>query len=317
MTIPLESLSLQAQGEWFRELEDLGYADLWSAEAQDVDGFTPLVIASQWTQRVRLGCALFPVQTRGPALMAMSVAGLCQAAPGRVVVGLGSSSEFIVEHWNGIPYRKPYAHTRDMATFLREALGGERVTRDYECFSVRGFKLRREVPEPRPEILLGALRPGMLELAGRVGDGAILNWVTPDDVARIVPHVKKHGGEDVEIAARIFACPSEDAERVRTIGRGWIAGYFNVPTYRAQQEWLGRGPALEAMWRCWEQGDRAGALAAVPDEVVDGLYLHGAPEHVREQIDRYFEAGVDTVIVGILEAAIDARKAARLIAPRS
>lgn len=316
MTIPLETLPIHAQRDWVRELESLGYTDVWSTEAQDVDGFTPLVLASQWAPGLRLGCALFPVQTRGPALLAMSVAGLCQAAPGRVVVGLGSSSEFIVEHWNGIPFRKPYAHTRDVATFLREALTGARITKDYECFSVRGFHLRREVPEPHPKILLGALRAGMLELAGRVGDGAILNWVTPEDVARILPHVRKHGGDEAEIAARIFACPSEDAERVRAIGRGWIAGYFNVPTYRAQQEWLGRGPELETMWRLWGQGDRSGAMTAIPDEVVDGFYLHGSPERVREQIDRYFEAGVDTVIVGLLENAMDPRRASRLIAPR-
>jgi alkanesulfonate monooxygenase SsuD/methylene tetrahydromethanopterin reductase-like flavin-dependent oxidoreductase (luciferase family) len=96
----------------------------------------------------------------------------------------------------------------------------------------------------------------------------------------------------------------------------WIAGYLSVPTYRAQQEWLGRGPVFEEMWRLWEAGDRKGAMAAVPDEIADGFYLSGPGEHVREQIDRYFEAGVDTVIIGLLEGAVDGMQAARLIAPR-
>jgi probable F420-dependent oxidoreductase len=315
MTFPLESLPLLEQKEWARELEDRGYSDLWSLEAQDVDGFTPLVLASQWTRRMRLGCALFPVQTRGPALMAMSVAGMCEAAPGRFLLGIGSSSQFIVEAWNARPFQKPYAYTRDMALFLRAVLAGERIDQEYECFRVRGFHLRRRIESP-PPILLGALRPGMLELAGRVGDGVILNWVTPEDLPLLLPHIRKHGGAR-EIAVRVVACPSGEADRekARAVARGWIAGYFSVPTYRAQQEWLGRGPVFETMWKLWGEGDRRGAMAAIPEEVVDRFYLSGDPARVREQIQRYFDAGVDTVILGLLEGATDPRQASRALAP--
>lgn len=315
MTFPLESQPLLEQRSWVEELEAMGYSDLWSLEAQDVDGFSPLVLASQWSRTLRLGCALFPVQTRGPALMAMSVAGMCEAAPGRFVMGIGSSSSFIVENWNARPFEKPYQYTRDMALFLREALAGERVDREYESFRVQGFRLKRRIPEP-PPILLGALRPGMLELSGRVGDGVILNWVTPEDLPTLLPHIRKHGGVK-EVAVRIVVCPSGEASRdtARKIARGWIAGYFNVPTYRAQQEWLGRGPDFEPMWKLWGEGDRAGAMAAIPEAVADRFYLSGDPSRVREQIERYFAAGVDTVILGILEAAMDPRVASRLLAP--
>ena len=311
---PLESLPIHAQREWVQELEDLGYDDLWSGEAQDVDGFTPLAVAAQWTSAMRLGCALLPVQTRGPALMAMSAAALCEAAPGRFVMGIGSSSEFIVKHWNDRPFEKPYQYTRDMALFLDDVFRGERISRDYECFSIKGFKLKRKVA--KPPLLLGALRPGMLELSGRVGDGAILNWILPEDLPRILPHAKKHR-DDVEIAVRIFAAPTGDREKVRAVARGWIAGYLSVPTYRAQQEWLGRGPVFEEMWKRWGEGDRAGAMAAVPDEIADGFYPSGSGEEVRELIERYFDAGVDTVIVGLLEGAVDPIAASRALAPRS
>lgn len=310
---PLERVPIRDQKDWVRELEDLGYHDLWSGEAQDVDGFVPLALASQWSTSLRLGCALFPVQTRGPALMAMSVAALCDAAPGRFVMGIGSSSEFIVKYWNSIEFRKPYAYTRDMALFLREVLKGLPIAKDDECFSVKGFRLKRKI-EP-PPILVGALRPRMLELASRVGDGAILNWILPDDLPRILPHLRKHS-DTGEIAVRIFAAPDGDRERARAVARAWIAGYLSVPTYRAQQEWLGRGPLFAKMWKLWGEGDRAGAMAAVPAEIVDGFYPSGPAEEVREHISRYFAAGVDTVIIGLLEEAVDARAAARAIAPR-
>jgi len=314
VTIPFDGIPLGQQRAAFEELEARGYTDLWTAEAGGSDGFTPLVLASQWAPSLRLGCAIFPVFTRGPALLAMSVASLCQAAPGRVVVGLGSSSNVIVEQWNGIPFEKPYQRTRDTALFLREALRGEKVTHDYETFRVKNFRLGVAVPE-QPKILIAALRSGMLGLAGKVGDGAILNWLSAEDVRRVVPIVKRHGA-DKEIVARLFVCPNPDAEKVRAMGRMAVNAYLNVPVYRAFHEWLGREALLSGMWERWGAGDRKGAAAAIPDRVVDDLIIHGSPEQCREHIARYVEAGVDTPVLALLPLGIDPLRAARELAPR-
>jgi probable F420-dependent oxidoreductase len=313
MTIPLQTLPLRDHPGFVRELAALGYTDLWTSEAQDLDGLVPLALASEWAPRLRLGCACLPVQTRGPATLAMGILALCDAAPGRVVVGLGCSSEPIVTHWNALPFERPYQRTRDTLRFLRAALSGEKVDRAFETFAVRGFRMRRKA-DPAPPILVAALRQGMLELAGREGDGVILNYVTPEDLGQVVPLVKQHGAAR-EIAARIYVCPTRDAERVRAVARMSIAAYFNVPTYRAHQEWLGRGPLLGPMWEAWARGDRRGALAALPDEVVDAFYIHGPAERCRERIEAYREAGLDTPIVGLVEEAMDPREAARLLAP--
>jgi probable F420-dependent oxidoreductase len=314
VTIPFDGIPLGEQRASIEELAARGYTDLWTAEAGGSDGFTPLVLASQWAPSLRLGCAIFPVFTRGPALMAMSVASLCQAAPGRVVVGLGSSSNVIVEQWNGIPFVKPYQRTRDMALFLRQALTGEKVSQDYETFSVKNFRLGLKVPE-QPKILIAALRRGMLGLAGRVGDGAILNWLSAEDVRRVVPYVKQSGA-DKEIVARLFVCPNPDAEKVRAMGRMAVNAYLNVPVYRAFHEWLGREGLLHEMWEQWGAGDRRGAAAAIPDRVVDDLIIHGTPEQCREHIARYVEAGVDTPVLALLPLGVDPRQAARDLAPR-
>ena len=121
MTIPLDGVPLAAQREWIEELERLGYTDLWSAEAGGHDGLTPLALASVWAPSMRLGCAILPAYTRGPGLMAMSAASMCQAAPGRFVLGIGSSSNVIVERWNGIGFELPYQRTRDIVEVRHEA----------------------------------------------------------------------------------------------------------------------------------------------------------------------------------------------------
>lgn len=316
MTIPFDGIPLSEHGALFGELADLGYTDLWSSEANGTDAFTPLALASVHAPSVRLGTAIVPAYTRGPALMAMSVAALAEAAPGRVAFGIGTSSNVIVERWNAIPFEKPFQQTRDVVRFLRAALAGEKVTEDYESFAVKGFKLGR-VPAVQPQILVAALREGMLQLAGRESDGAIINWLSADDVATVAPIVQAAGdGSPKEVVARIFVCPSTDTDTVRGMARFAIAAYLNVPVYAAFHQWLGRGDRLQGMWDAWQAGDRKAATAAIPDDVVDELIVHGSPEACREHIERYHDNGVTTSAVAIMPFGIDVVQAARDLAPR-
>jgi probable F420-dependent oxidoreductase len=323
MTIPFDNVPLHEQRDWVVELADLGSTDVWSSEANGADAFTPLALASAWAPSLRLGTAIVPAFTRGPGCLAQSVGSLAQAAPGRVALGVGTSSNVIVEGWNGIPFERPYQRTRDMVRFLRRALTGEKVTAEYETFSVRGFKLGVVPPEPVP-ILVAALREGMLRLAGREGDGAIVNWLSADDVATVAPIVRRaaEGGANAadgtapEIVARIFVAPSDDADTVRGMGRFAIAAYLNVPVYAAFHEWLGRGDRLGDMWRLWGEGDLKAALAAIPDEVVDQLIVWGKPAECREHIQRYVDNGVSTPALALLPFGYDQRQAIRDLAPR-
>jgi len=314
MTVPLDGLPLSEHGEWYRELADLGYTDIWSSEANGTDAFTPLALAAAWAPTLRLGTAIVPAYTRGPGLLAMSAAALAEAAPGRVVIGVGTSSDVIVERWNDIPFDKPYQRTRDVVRFLRAAMRGEKMSEELETFKTRGFKVGR-VPEVQPKIMVAGLREGMLRLAGRESDGAIINWLSAEDVATVAPVVQDAGGGGKEIVARIFVCPSEDAETVRNMGRFAIAAYLNVPVYAAFHEWLGRGDQLKGMWEAWKAGDRKAALAAIPDSVVDDLIVHGPPEACREQIGRYFENGVTTSSLAVMPFGVDPRQAARDLSP--
>jgi len=251
MTVPLPG-HLHAQRDRLSELADLGYTDIWSAESDGADGFTPLALAAAWEPRLRLGTAIIPAYTRAPACMAQSAASLADAAPGRFALGLGSSSNVIVERWNGIPFEQPYRRVRDMVRFLREAFSGEKVSRKFDTFEVDGFRLGVR-PEVAPPVLVAALREQMLAMAGREADGVIINWLAPEDVPTVASVVHGAAGGDArEVVARIFVCPSERADVVREGARRAIAAYMNVPVYAAFQDWLGRGDALRPMWEAWQ-----------------------------------------------------------------
>jgi probable F420-dependent oxidoreductase len=309
LTIPLMGLPLAQHREIVAELEELGYTDAWSAETNGADAFTPLALASQWAPGLRLGPAIVPVYTRGPGLLAQQAATLAGLAPGRFVLGIGTSSPAIVQRWNGIPFEEPYQRVRDTLRFLRRALAGEKVTD--EALGVKGFKLDN-APETPPRIVLAALRPGMLRLAAREADGAITNWLSPQDVRQVRAEL---GGEK-ELLARIFVCPTPNAEEARALGRWMIAAYLTVPVYAAFHEWLGRGERLAAMNEAWAAGDRKAALDAVPDEVVDELVVHGPPEACRERVREYVDNGLDTPILAVLPSdGVKIPEAVRALAP--
>ena len=311
ITIPFDGVTLLEHKQSFHQLADLGYTDVWSAEVDGADGFTPLTLAALWESRLNLGVAVTPVFTRGPGLLAMSIAALAEVAGGRFTMGLGASSQPVVERWNGISYEKPYARTRDVLNFVKRALDGEKIDENFETFEVHGFKLSRPVLH-RPPILLGALRPGMLRLAGVEADGAILNWLSADDVTTC----RKEVGEGKTIAARLFVVPSTDADMARMIGRRMISSYLTVNAYAEFHRWLGRGEALQPMWDAWAEGNRKLANEVIPDSVVDELIIHGPYEACREHVLAYIEAGIQIPTLAIIPFGVDLKEAVEGLAPR-
>jgi probable F420-dependent oxidoreductase len=312
ITLPLAGLALPDHREIVTSLESLGYTDAWSAEGSGTDAFTPLALAAGWSQRLRLGTAIVPVFTRGPALLAMQAATIGALAPGRFVLGIGTSSPVIVAQWNGIEFDRPYQRCRDTLRFLRRALAGEKVTEDYETFSVHGFRLE-QAPATPPGLALAALRPGMVRLAAAESDAVITNWLAPADV----PKVRAVAGAGHELVARIFVCPTADAAVAREIGRRLIAGYLTVPVYAQFHAWLGRGEVIKPMLDAWAAGDRRAALAAIPDSLVDELVVHGEPGACRDRVAQYQAQGLDTPVIAVIPApGVDVPGAVRALAPR-
>ena len=303
LSVPLDGFTLAEHGPLAREAEQLGYTDAWSFEVDGIDCFTPLAAVAVATQ-MRVGTAIANVYTRGPATLAVSAAGLAELAPGRFCLGIGAGSQPIVETWNGGRFERPATRVREMAQILRRALAGERVVFGGETLSVNGFRLTRPPAEPVP-IHIAALRPGMLRVAGEVGDGAIINWLAADDVPRSVQVVReaaRKAGRDpdsVEITARLLINVDPPSPASDLAVRRQVAGYLNVPVYRAFHEWLGRREALGPMWEAWTSGDRKAAVAAIPDKVVGDLIIRGSMREIRAHVQRYLDAGVDTAFLSV------------------
>src|SRR3982750_246520 len=168
LTLPLPGITLADHEEHVERAEAAGYTALWRGETAGPDGFTPLTLSAAWTDEMRLGTGIVGVFQRGPALLAQEAAALASGSRGRFVLGIGSSSDRIVEGWNGIPFEKPLSKVRETLDFLDSALAGERTA--------TGFKLEAPPAQPLP-IVLAALRGRMLELAVERASGAFTNFL--------------------------------------------------------------------------------------------------------------------------------------------
>ena len=289
-----------------RRAEALGYSTVWAAEAGTNDAFALLAACASTTSTVELATGVLPVFTRTPALMAQSAATLQDWSGGRFALGLGVSSQTIVTRWNGMPYDRLLDRMREYVSIVRELLTWEKVSRSSELYPVDGYRLLLRVPSPPPPILVGALNPGMLRLAGEISDGALLNWIgspaVPDALAAVAEGA---GGEPRRNAVFVRACVTSDVDAARAWARREVMGYVIVPAYRRAFGTQGWASVCADAMALWDAGDRKGAAASLPDEFVDSLCLAGSAESVRAEFDAFRAAGVDEPVAFLFSGQQD------------
>jgi probable F420-dependent oxidoreductase len=286
LTLPLPGLTLADHEELVKGAEAVGYTDLWTGETAGPDGFTPLALSAAWTERARLGTGIVGVFQRGPALLAQQAAALADASEGRFVLGIGSSSDRIVEGWNGIPFQRPLSKVRETLDFLDVALAGERTE--------SGFKLEQK-PMHKVPVVLAALRGKMLELAVERADGAFTNFLPLAGLPKVTAQLEG-APEGFELLCRFFCIPGE-REQVEPLARFMFSSYITVPVYAAFYRWLGYGEEIDAMIAAWESGDRQGAAAAAPWELIEAMFIFGSPEEMKERIGAFVEGGITLPIL--------------------
>ena len=286
LTLPLPGLTLADHEELVKRAEAAGYTDLWTGETAGPDGFTPLALSAAWTERTRLGTGIVGVFQRGPALLAQQAAALADASGGRFVLGIGSSSDRIVEGWNGIPFERPLSKVRETLDFLDVALQGERTE--------SGFKLEQK-PAHRVPIMLAALRGKMLELAVERTDGAFTNFLPLAGLPKVATQLEG-APEGFELLCRFFCIPGE-REQVEPLARFMFSSYITVPVYANFYRWLGYGEQIEPMVQAWEAGDRQAAAAAAPWSLIEDMFVFGTPEQMKDRLAQFVAGGITLPIL--------------------
>lgn len=284
LTVPFTGLPLAEHADRFRQAEAAGYDDLWSGETNGADGFTPLAVAAAVTDTIRLGTGVVNPYTRGPSILAQHAAALQDASGGRFVLGIGSSSNVIVERWNGVPFVKPLSRVREAVQELKPVLAGERGR--------GGFKLEA-APATRIPIVIAALRGKMLALAAAEGDGAFSNWLPLSGVRQVAD---AFGAPEKELVCRFFCIP-QAPEEAMGLAKWMFAAYGTVGVYAEFFRWLGWGERIDPMVEAWRAGERQRALELVPEDLVREIFLFGEPSAMRERAQAFVEQGITTLVL--------------------
>lgn len=284
--------------------EQQGYDDLWLCDAEGMED--PLALGAALgavTSRVRLCTGIVPVFNRPPPVLATGVAAVAARAPGRFVLGLGASTPNMIERWYGLDYRRPLTRVRETVVLLRQILAGGKSDFAGKTIHSHGFRLQAPPAQPVP-IVLGAIGGRMLELAGELADGVLLNDFTPPDrlayaCERLDAGAKRAGRrvEDLEIVKRRALYVTDDDAAGLEYFRRHLAFYASAAPYQNVLIELGYAAAVEEARAGYASRDRARITGAVSDDMVRRIFTFGNEDVCRAQVRADFAAGIGSVVI--------------------
>jgi F420-dependent oxidoreductase-like protein len=308
-----------------QEAERLGYSAVWAEEAYGSDAVSPLAWVGALTSSIGLGSAVWQIPARTPAMTGMTAATLDKLSGGRLRIGLGVSGPQVVEGWHGQPFNKPLGRTREYVDILRAILAreqpvsyqGDHYTLPYAGDEGMGLgrPLKLIIHPPRPDVpvYLGSLGPKNVELTAEIADGWLPIFLAPrvfDDVfgEPLASGFAKAGGGkapgsgfdiapvvSVVIGDDVDACRRPVKEKIALYIGGMGAAKKNFSNQLIRR--FGYGDAADEVQRRFLAGDRAGAVSAVPDELIDDVALCGPRERVDELLTAWRESPVTTLIL--------------------
>jgi len=301
--IPPIGLPMDFCTEVVRRAEERGFEAISVGEAWGVETCTMVGALLARSQRIQMSTGIVSIYLRPPTLTAMQAATLDLIAPGRVRLGLGVSTQNI-NSFHGVSWDHPVSRTREYVEILRRVLAGERVTYNGQFYQPRGFQLSM-VPSQRMPIYLAAVNPQMLQLAGEVADGVLLAWLparqVPHSLAEIAKGAARAGRSlsDIDIGCYIHTAVTNNREQTLQQLRRVLVGYCQANTYIQGFRHFGYGDILDEVHHHWKAGDRPAAEAAIPERMIEELYVFGTVDECRAHIDRFRQAGIQLPVVAV------------------
>ena len=325
-------MGLHVPGMSWREIrdsaglaEELGYSCLTMGESWGEDALTSLAQLAAVTSRMRVGTSIVPVFARSPANLAMTALNLDRMSEGRFFLGLGTSGQLVIEGLHGEKFRKPLTRMREYIDIIRKAARGERLDHDGEFFHTQRFRLRMTPYRPNLPIYIASLSPPSLRLTGELADGWLPIFLAPARMAAAVAELQA-GAEaagrslsDIAISPQVSTYVTDDIATARDRERPHIAFYIGGMGvfYHQYFHRIGFGPEADRVRQAYQARERDKAAQLVTDAMVDAVTIIGNPQQCRDQMQAFFDAGVQEIRLVFNEPNKEAYlKALKAVAPR-
>ena len=280
----LDTVPSSRAAELTAEAEELGYGAIWFPEIVGRDPFVMAALLLQGTSSIKVASGIANIYARDPMTMANAQRTVEEAFPGRFLLGIGVSSQQLVQDIRKHEYSRPLSYMRQYLARMSEA-----------PFFAHG-------PQDLPEIVLAALGPKMLQLSAEAAAGAHPYFVPPEHTAI----ARQIIGPDAALYPEQMVVLDTDAAAARSLGRKNMALYLRLPNYTNNLLRLG-----------FEQSDIGGGPGGGPsDRLVDAIVAWGTPEQITSRVREHFDAGADHVSVQVLADGVEATADGwRILAP--
>ncbi|MQF69755.1 LLM class flavin-dependent oxidoreductase [SAR202 cluster bacterium AD-804-J14_MRT_500m] len=299
---PISQISTNDSIELAQMAEQRGYETIWVPEGMGQDAISQLSAFATQTNRIRLGTGILPIFYRTPTLTAMTAAGLDMISGHRFILGLGVGHRGFIEEVHGIPFRRPLANLKETVSIIRSLLKGERLAHNGRVFNLSRGSLGYSTEFPVP-IYIAALGPKMIELAGEIADGVLLNWAVPTYIEKAMERLEAgaiRAGrrvDDIDVACYVRVASTGDVESVRAPLRRQILRYASMEHYLNFFAQTGFRDEAHAIGGYLKEGDREKASASITNQMQETLAVFGSPEYCRNEIEKRRALGIKLPVV--------------------
>ncbi len=277
-----------------------GVDSVWVPESWGRESFATLGAVAQATKKVRLGTSIISIFSRTPATIAMGAATLDALSGGRCVIGLGTSTEAIVEGWHGVEFAKPASRMKEYVECIRLMMSGKKVSYSGEFFKVNNFKMLN-APKRQVLIFLAAVNRRMLALASENADGVLLYLRPLEELEKTTAELKASAKNNFEIALSLICAVSDkEPEKARERAAKTLAFYIAVGKYYCN--FLAENGYRNEVERISKEYQKNGVDAAgrqVPQEMLEALTVCGTKQECRKALARFADAGVTLPILQV------------------
>jgi 5,10-methylenetetrahydromethanopterin reductase len=269
---------------------------VWIPETWGMEGLSMMAAISQIIKNSKIGSSIINIYSRTPSLVAMGAATLDTLSNGRLILGLGTSSESIVQDWHGLEFDQPVQRMREYVDIIRLIMSGNKVNYDGKLFHLKNFTLlikpqRKEIP-----IYLAAINQKMVELTWEIADGVIFYLRPISELQNTIQ--KMQSKKKIDVSCQFITCMSEDAEVAIERTKKTLAFYVSVG--KIYREFLAKNGFAKETREIYDEYKKSGFRInhkLVSTNMLDSLTICGTPEECKKKLDRFVKAGVSLPII--------------------
>ncbi|MDH3677858.1 MAG: LLM class flavin-dependent oxidoreductase [Nitrosopumilus sp.] len=269
---------------------------IWIPETWGMENFSMLSIVSQNTIKPKIGSSIINIFSRSPASIAMGAATVDIISNGRLVLGLGTSSNSIVEDFHGCEFKTPVLRMKEYVEIIKLVLSGNQINYSGKIFNLKKFTLLIKPARDTIPIYLAAVNQKMVELTWNIGDGVIFYLRPIDEMKKTIQIMQAK--KKIDVSCQIITCVSNDSELAINRCKKTLAFYISVG--KIYREFLAKNGFKNEAKNIFEEFKNSGFSSnheLVTDKMLNSITIAGEPETCIKQLERFRYAGVNLPII--------------------